>query len=230
MTNQTNDTNIKVNDAYEFESDTPRPVDAESVARGAFSHLEQGQGAVSASRHPSAGLHAADEKPEEMDKRTIALIVSGMAVALVLVLVFVVGAVAAPAGGAGETQAAEQVAVAADQSVELRGHSYSLEEQDGTYRLMEVSQSESSQPVSLGDVAGTPAGLVLYDGAVIVPQNLKDGTWDVVAYTIGSGWSQLMDKDGKATTGKGKITNVQLDGSTLVLTTDSKDVQIPLVW
>ena len=71
---------------------------------------------------------------------------------------------------------------------------------------------------------------MLYDGAIIVPQNLKDGTWDVVAYTIGSGWSQLMDKEGNATTGKGKIKSVQLNDSTLVLSTDSKDVTIPLVW
>ncbi|MDO4807526.1 MAG: hypothetical protein Q4A07_09775 [Coriobacteriales bacterium] len=227
---ETNGTTVELNDAYEYESDTPRPVDADSVARGAFARLEEGQGAVSASRRPSGGAHLSDEKPEEMDKRTLALIISGMAVALVLVLAVVVGMLATPAQDASEVEALGQVAVAADQSVDVHGNTYLFEEKDGKYQLLEVPPAESSQPVSLGELEGTPAGLVLYDGSIIVPQNLEGKKWNVVAYTIGSGWSPLMDKAGNVTGGKGKIGQVSLEGSTLVLTVDSERVEVPLVW
>jgi hypothetical protein len=72
--------------------------------------------------------------------------------------------------------------------------------------------------------------MVLYDGAIIIPENLKDGTWDIMAYTIGSGWSQLMDQEGKATTGKGELTGVELNSTTLLLTVGSEHVEVPLVW
>lgn len=221
---------IEVSDTYEYESETPRPVDADSVARGAFAHLEEGQGAVQASRHPSGDAHHGDNKPEEMDKRTLALIVSGMAVALILVLAFVIGTLAAPSKDTDGAQTVEQVAVAADQSVTLHGYSYQIQKQDEVYQLVEVSQTSGSEPVSLGELQGTPAGLVLYDGAIIIPQNLKDGTWDIMAYTIGSGWSQLMDQKGNATSGKGEVMEVTLEGTTLVLGTDSGRVEVPLVW
>ena len=221
---------IEVSDTYEYESETPRPVDADSVARGAFAHLEEGQGAVKASPHPSGSAHLGDNKPEEMDKRTMALIISGMAVALIMVLAFVIGALNAPPKDADGVQAVEQVAVAADKSVEVRGYSYQIQKRDEAYQLVEVSQASGAEPVPLGELKGTPAGLVLYDGAIIIPQNLKDGTWDIMAYTIGSGWSQLMDQKGNATSGKGEVTEVALEGSTLVLGTDSGRVEVPLVW
>lgn len=227
---ETNGTTVELNDAYEYESDTPRPVDADSVARGAFAHLEKGQGAVSASRRPSGGSHMGDDKPEEMDRRTLALIISGMAVALVLVLAFVVGRLIVPSQDAGKAEALGQVAVAADQGVDAHGKTYRLEKKDDKYHLIELALEESASPVYVGELAGTPAGLVLYDGTIIIPENLEGGKWDVVAYTIGSGWSQLMDKAGNATGGKGQIGQTTLEGSTLVLTVDSKRVEVPLVW
>jgi hypothetical protein len=52
----------------------------------------------------------------------------------------------------------------------------------------------------------------------------------VAAYTIGSGWSQIMDQEGKAVAGEGSVQDAQLEGSTLVLTVDGARVNVPLVW
>jgi hypothetical protein len=221
-------TEPSVGDVYGYDGVAPQPVDAETVANGTFERLEEGQGAVSAGRR--AGAHLADDKGEELDKRTITLLAAGMLVALIVVVVFVVSRLNAPAQIEEPPAVPEQTVVAKDQGVTVRGYSYRLKEKGGKYQLMEESQTSGADPVSLGDLPGTPAGMVLYDGAIIIPENLKDGTWDIMAYTIGSGWSQLMDQEGKATTGKGELTGVELNSTTLLLTVGSEHVEVPLVW
>jgi hypothetical protein len=221
-------TESSVGDVYGYDGVAPQPVDAETVANGTFERLEEGQGAVSAGRR--AGAHLADDKDEELDKRTITLLAAGMLVALIVVVVFVVSRLNAPAQIEEPPEVPEQTVVAKDQGVTVRGYSYRLKEKGGKYQLMEESQTSGADPVSLGDLPGTPAGMVLYDGAIIIPENLKDGTWDIMAYTIGSGWSQLMDQEGKATTGKGELTGVELNSTTLLLTVGSERVEVPLVW
>jgi hypothetical protein len=221
-------TEPSVGDVYGYDGVAPQPVDAETVANGTFERLEEGQGAVSAGRR--AGAHLADDKDEELDKRTITLLAAGMLVALIVVVVFVVSRLNAPAQIEEPPEVPEQTVVAKDQGVTVRGYSYRLKEKGGKYQLMEESQTSGADPVSLGDLPGTPAGMVLYDGAIIIPENLKDGTWDIMAYTIGSGWSQLMDQEGKATTGKGELTGVELNSTTLLLTVGSEHVEVPLVW
>jgi len=217
-------------DVYEYDSETPRPVDAESVANGTFERLEEGQGAVAGKAYASAAHLAADDKGEELDKRTIILLVAGMLAALVVVVVFVIGRLSAPTPSSEGPAAPEQTVVMQDQGVTVRGYSYRLQEKDGAYQLVEESQTSGANPVALGDLPGTPVGMVLYDGAIIIPENLKDGSWDIMAYTIGSGWSQLMGQDGHAVTGQGELTDVQLEGSRLVLTSASGRQEVPLVW
>lgn len=217
-------------DVYEYDSETPRPVDAESVANGTFERLEEGQGAVVGNAYASAAHLAADDKGEELDKRTIILLVAGMLVALIVVVVFVIGRLSAPTPSGDRPAAPEQTVVTQDQGVTVRGYVYRLQDKDGAYQLVEESQTSGASPVALGDLPGTPVGMVLFDGAIIIPENLKDGSWDIMAYTIGSGWSQLMDQEGNATTGQGELTDVQLDGSTLVLTSGSGRQEVPLVW
>lgn len=217
-----------VGDVFGYDGVAPRPVDAETVANGTFERLEEGQGAVSAGRR--SGAHLADDKTEELDKRTLTLLAAGMLVALVVVVVFVVSRLNAPAQTKEPPAVPEQTVIAKDQGVTVRGYSYRLQDKDGKFQLMEESQTSGADPVSLGELPGTPAGMVLYDGAIIIPENLKDGTWDIMAYTIGSGWSQLMDQEGKATTGKGELTDVQLNSTTLVLMVGSEQVEVPLVW
>lgn len=215
----------------EFGEEAPLPVDASSVESGAFTKLEKGQGAVSAASKRSAGSSAmAEESTQPMDKRTMAIIVGGALAVIAIVVVLFVNILDAP--GAADDQGAEpeQTAVAADESITSRGAKYELVENGGAYQLVEVHEGDSGQSVSLGDIPGTPVNLVLYDGALIIPENLSDGTWDVMAYTIGSGWSQIMDQEGNATAGSGTISEAQLEGSTVVLVVDGQRVDVPLVW
>ena len=99
---------------------------------------------------------------------------------------------------------------------------------------MELSDVYSSASVdgtvALGDLPGTPVTLVLYNGIIVIPENLADGTWDIMAYTLGSGWSQLMDSTDSARSGQGTISAASLDGSNLKITTDQGDQSIPLDW
>jgi hypothetical protein len=64
----------------------------------------------------------------------------------------------------------------------------------------------------------------------VIPESLPDGTWDVLAYTIGSGWSKIMSDQKTAQTGTGTISEAHLDGSALRLVVDGSEVLVPLVW
>lgn len=128
-------------------------------------------------------------------------------------------------------QSSEQTQTSSDDTIEYRGTTYSLAQNDqGKYTLSQTDQADGSQPVELGQIDGTPAKLVLYNGAIIIPETKSDGTWDVMAYTIGSGWGQLADQQGNAYSGRGSISDAQLDGSNLVLTVDGGQTTVPLEW
>lgn len=225
---------LHMDDTGELEGKAPRPIDAESVSRGSFDRLEEGQGAVTASskRRPAHAAHAApaSDAPEPMSRRTLALVCGAAALAIVVIVVLFVSVLDAPGPSDQKTAEVEQIAVTTDQSVVLRGSTYGLAENGGKYSLVETSESGGGKSVSLGDLPGTPAGLVLYDGTLIIPENLSDGTWDLMAYTIGSGWSQMMDQQGNVTSGSGTISAAALEGTTVVLTVDNQRVEVPLVW
>ena len=236
---------MHMGDTGELDGNAPRPVHADSVSSGAFDKLEGGQGAVSASsknrasagagashaapKHQAAASYEQDEEgPLPIDKRTLIVVVIGALVAIaVIVAIFVNVLNASPAKPEQPTEA-EQIAVQTDQSIVSRGATYALAQTDGKYQLTE--KRDGGKSVSLGDLPGTPAGLVLYDGAVLIPENLSDGKWDVMAYTIGSGWSQIMDRDGKVVSGEGTVDEVKLEGSTLALTVNGSRVDVPLTW
>ena len=71
-------------------------------------------------------------------------------------------------------------------------------------------------------MSGTPVTLILYNSVIVVPENKSDGTWDVVAYTIGGDSEpvSVVDSSGNAITGTGTIASATLDGS-VVHVTDS---------
>ena len=95
--------------------------------------------------------------------------------------------------------------------------------------LTATHDAEGAKPTVLGELKGTPVALVLYDGTILMPENLSDGTWDVAAYTIGLNWSELMGADGKPQGGNGVVTDGTLDGSVLRLTGDGARVDVSLV-
>lgn len=69
------------------------------------------------------------------------------------------------------------------------------------------------------NLEGTPTGLVLYNGSLVVPEN-RDGGWDVVSYMIADGSvpAYVMGADGNAAGGSGDIQSATLDGSALKVT------------
>ena len=143
-------------------------------------------------------------------------LIAGIAVAVVVVLAlggYLLGGILS--GGTAKTTKTKQVektVVAADQSIRYRDATYSLRKQDdGTYAIVSaVTKGEGLQVMST--VPGTPASLVLYNGTIVVPENL-DGNWDVYACTIGMGTpaSPVVDSDGKAVGGSGTIKSVKSD-------------------
>lgn len=115
----------------------------------------------------------------------------------------------------------QQVQTTADGSVTYQGVSYAIEAAgDGTYAVVATdSQGNKTQEFT---VSGTPVTLILYNSVIVVPENKSDGTWDVVAYTIGGDSEPVAvaDSSGNAITGTGTIASATLDGS-VVHVTDS---------
>lgn len=212
-------------DTGDFGAKAPRPIDTATFNRGSFAQLGEGQGVVMGSR---GGRKPDGSQP--MDKRVIALIIVGALVAIALMVSLVVGIFSASQTARDVSQTVEKMAVGFNESISYRGAAYELVEGDKGYQLVERSESSDGEQVVLGDLDGTPVCLVLYDGTLLVPENLKDGNWDVMAYTIGSGWSNLMGQDGEPCGGKGTITEGQLESTSLRLVVDGEGVSIPLVW
>lgn len=224
---------LNMDDTEELELDAPRPVDADSVANGSFDMLNGDQGAKSVTRGKHAAYaagHVGGEEAQPLNRRMLVIIGVAAIVAISVIVVLFVRVLSASPSTVDESES-EQVAVSADEQVSNRGSSYELvQNSEGTYQLVEAVGAGGGTNVVLGDIPGTPANLVLYDGAILIPENLKDGTWDVLAYTIGSGWTQIMDQEGRIISATGTIEDAQLEGTTIVLTVDGQRYEVPLVW
>lgn len=219
-----------MDDTGEIEGGAPRPIDADSVARGGFMHLQEGQGAMSASSHYRTADEVQDASMLPISKRALVFVCVAALLAIAVAVIVFVRVLDAPAPVAEEVVEPTQMVAEADQCIVSRGVTYELVEEDGVYKLVETTSAGDGKSVPLGSLEGTPVGLILYDGAIIIPQNLGDGTWNVVAYTIGSGWSHLMDWSGDVIAGNGTVTDADLDGYVAVLTVDGARVEVPLVW
>jgi hypothetical protein len=219
-------------DADDYDVEAPQPVDADSIARGSFEQLTEGQGAKAAQRgsvaHGNHAWHDERDAAPLLSKRVLVVLVTiAAAVICVSVALFLrmFNSSATEANGA----AVEQAEAAADGTIAYRESSYALVESVNGYELAEL-KGDGSPYMSLGEVPGSPAGLILFDGTLVIPENLPDGTWDVLAYTIGSGWSKIMSDQKTAQTGTGTISEAHLDGSALRLVVDGSEVLVPLVW
>lgn len=233
---------MHIEDTGELADNAPRPVDARSVENGTFEHLQEGQGAVSRSRRATRGTSATQAgrsshaRPREevqeqltVDKKTLALIVGGALVVIAVIVFFFIRALSGTVPGTKSAPQTEAASVDVGQSITSYGATYELVESDGKYQLVQMHEADGGQRVVLADIEGTPAGLVLHEGTLLVPQNHEDGTWDVMAYTIGWGSGQIMDQDGNAYGGSGTVSNPELNDHVLVLAVDGKRVEIPLV-
>lgn len=228
-------------DVDSLEQAAPRPV-MDPAETGSFQRIDASQGAVVTDRHnvgettefsaeairraeqerlrgsrrPKVRSHEAKTKMS----RPIAIVL--IVVALVVIIVGVRLAISAIDSGRddGQDQVAEQAQAEADGSIEYRGTTFSLQQQDdGTYALMGKTDDQDDATAYF-TIPGTPVQLVLYNGALVIPENLPDGTWDVLAYTMGAGGvpTQVVDSDGNPVVGQGQIASVELQDPDLVVT------------
>lgn len=213
----------------------PRPLDADTVDKGGFKTISQGDGAVRARRDASAEAGRNGSLP--MPKRTLAVLAVAALAVIALCVALFVRVLSAPVPGSDvlEDDAAPVGAQDANATAQA-GSSYELREDKGSYSLVEVRTEvladgqEEVQEVLLGNLPGAPVDLIMFGDTVLLPENLSDGTWEVSAYTMGSGWSPISDQSGAAVGGQGTITEAALDGTTLRLVVDGAAVEVPLEW
>lgn len=237
-----------------LESEAPRPIGVDPAATGSFEKLDAGEGAilttrdnaddaVGAARERLSGttgmmrLDASDlppveeHKPETHASKRVVVLLVVLTLAVILGGVYVFSRLTAGPERQASQEQAEQLQVSTTDTIEYHGTTYTLQQgDDGTWHLMRQSQDEGAEAQGVGDLTGTPVTMVLYNGAIVIPENKSDGTWDVVAYMLGSGWSQLVDSDGNAYGGQGSVSDATLDGSQLTVATDGGSTTIPLDW
>lgn len=176
----------------------------------------------------SHASHAADG-PERTNKNIVKVVL--MAIGVLLVVFIVVRLIVGLLAGSAESdqqQAArpdeqptqaeqianeqQQVEVSVGESVTFQGQSFSIAQAGDTY-------SVTRDGAVVFNLEGTPTGLVLYNGSLVVPEN-RDGGWDVVSYMIADGSvpAYVMGEDGNAVGGSGDIQSATLDGNALKVT------------
>lgn len=204
---------------------------ANAQRRFAKRHSSPQLTAVANGARRDGGSHAshAAEGPERTGKNIIKVVLLAIGVLLVVALLvrlitgLLIGGresdrqqVARP--DAEPTQAEQiaseqqQVEVSVGESVTFQGQSFSISQDGGTY-------SVTRDGAVVFNLEGTPTGLVLYNGSLVVPEN-RDGGWDVVSYMIADGSvpAYVMGADGNAVGGSGDIQSATLDGSALKVT------------
>ena len=108
----------------------------------------------------------------------------------------------------------QQVQSTSDGSVTYQNVTYSIEVTgDGTYAVVATDAQGNKTEEFTGE--GTPVSLILYNSVIVVPENKSDGTWDVMAYTLGGDSTPMLvtDSSGSTITGTGTISSATLDGS-----------------
>lgn len=199
---------------------------ANAQRRFAKRHSSPQLTAVANGARRDGGSHAshAAEGPERTGKNILKVVLLAIGVLLVrLITGLLIGGracdrqqVARP--DAEPTQAEQiaseqqQVEVSVGESVTFQGQSFSISQDGGTY-------SVTRDGAVVFNLEGTPTGLVLYNGSLVVPEN-RDGGWDVVSYMIADGSvpAYVMGADGNAAGGSGDIQSATLDGSALKVT------------
>lgn len=183
----------------------------------------------------NGGTRMRAQRREPAGVGRIALLVAGIVAAIVVVLLLVAacsllsGGDSAPDAPAATTSGSFQGAVGTDQTVQLSGITYGLRQgSDGAYTLARISGSDETAMFSL---SGTPVALVVWNGTFFIPENLGDGTWDVVSFMAADGAvaSQLVGDDGQPVTGQGSLASVTVDNGSLTLVdSNGSSTSVPL--
>lgn len=238
------------------EGDAPRPIGVDPAETGAFRKLSGGEGAVLTSRDNAEEAAAAARSHMQRKGRRgsvrlqgrnrpkvshnsqglqvnrnlfIGIAIAAAVVVIALVVVFSSALNSATQSGDGTSaQNQEQQQVASNDYLTYHGQNYGLVNTDSGWVLAQLDEN-GAYKATMVQLAGTPVSLALYNGAFIIPENLE-GTWDVIAYVPadGSMASAVVGSDGNPVGGDGQISEAKLDGSDLVITTDSGDVTVSL--
>ena len=186
--------------------------DAADRARGAQARRHE-QRRLAGDNRPSYARHE-EKKVKKSPVAIVALIVAALVVAGVLIFVFSRCAGSVAENPATLSLVTSKTQVAPGETLSYGGESYELREKDGTWKLVSLSDEESALMV----LDGKPVALVLYEGNLFVPENLSDGTWEIMWYPADSGAAYEPAPGGNGT---GSVSKAEIDGSNLVLTLDS---------
>ena len=233
--------------------DAPAPIGVDPGETGSFSRLAPNEGARVTTRvnaSETASFRAQNSRPmeavrmstsgrphverHETEVKSNARVFAILGVAAVLV-VALVGWLLARALVSVEEPTEEQVFEQAqsvdDEGIEYRGTTYKLAEQkSGKYALVSTTEGQESEAV-VCELDGKPVTIILYNTVFVVPQNLSDGTWDLIAHPLGGGGvtQPVIDSDGKPIVGKGEIARATLQGDAVQVETTSGEITtVPL--
>ncbi len=234
--------------------DAPRPIDVDPQETGSFQRIDATEGArlttrvnasdtasfvaqkarpIEAVRMSTAGRPKVEHRDIEVESNKRVFLVLGIAA---LVVVAIVGWLLTRALSSVEEVAEhpvdEQVQTAVGEGIEYRGVTYTVTElSKGKYALVSTPEGSEEQTV-IYELEGTPVTLVLYNMVFIVPQNLNDNTWNLIAHPMGDGsvTQPVTDSEGKPLVGEGEISDARLVGDTIqVTTTKGQSYEVSLI-
>ena len=223
--------------------DAPAPIGVDPEVTGSFQRITADQGArvttranasetasfraqgarpIEAVRMSSTGRPHVERHETNVESNTRVFAMIGAAVVVVVAIVgWLLVRALVSVDEPTETVVAEQVQVGVGEALEYRGVTYMLAQQDdGVYALTSSSEDQEGT-TTICTLTGTPAALILYNTAFVIPENLNNNTWDLIAHHLGSGsmTQQVTGADGSAIIGTGEIASARLEGSTIIIET-----------
>lgn len=234
--------------------DAPRPIDVDPQETGSFQRIDAAEGArlttrvnasdtasfvaqkarpIEAVRMSTAGRPKVEHRDIEVESNKRVFLVLGIAALVVVVIVgWLLSRALSSVEEVTEHPVDEQVQTAVEEGIEYRGATYTVTEiSKGKYALVSTPEGSEEQTV-IYELEGTPVTLVLYNMVFIVPQNLNDNTWNLIAHPLGDGsvTQPVTDSEGKPLVGEGEISEAKLVGDTIqVTTTTGESYEVSLV-
>ena len=224
----------------------PTPVGVNPTETGSFARISAGEGArvttranvsdtssfraqgtrpIEAVRMSTAGRPHVERHEQEVESNGRVFLMLGLGALLVLMLVgWLLARALVSVDNGGAEEKVEQKQVAPEESIEYYGVTYALgQNNDGTYVLTSTPTDEESEEgtTTVCQFKGKPVSLILYNSAFVIPENLPDGTWDLITHPLGGGsvTRQIPDQDGNPLIGPGEIYEAMLINDSIQIST-----------